>query len=141
MGSVNNSPSNNIVVKIDTNFTATSGALIARHAIVSSTQFQNMTLNGGNTIISGYFGGMLGLAVLDVNLNPVACNTYSTFGIKSDIKFHNNNTYFSLATGNTGSNIKLMKGTNTHNALFVYAITNNFFFNHDRYCNCYQYHD
>jgi len=113
MGSVNNSPSNNIVVKIDTNFTATSGALIARHAIVSSTQFQNMTLNGGNTIISGYFGGMLGLAVLDVNLNPVACNTYSTFGIKSDIKFHNNNTYFSLATGNTGSNIKLMKGTNT----------------------------
>lgn len=110
MGSVNNSPSNNIIAKLDTNIVSTTGPIIARHAISSGTQFQDMTLNGSNAIASGYYGGMHGLAVFDINLNQLACNTYSTFGIKSDIKFRNNNTYYSLATGNTMSNIKLMKG-------------------------------
>lgn len=112
MGSANNATGKNFLVKIDTNITAAAGPLVAKQAITTSTQFHNMVLDGNNTLVSGYFNNMYGVARFDSNLNLLASNTYSTFGFQSQIQYHNNNTYFTVAQGNTGSNIKLMKGTN-----------------------------
>lgn len=112
MGSANNSPTKNFLVKLDTNVTATSTPLVARQAIGSSTQLHNMVLDGNNTLVSGYFNNMYGVARFDNTLNLLACNTYSTFGFQSQIQYQNSNTFFTVAQGNTGSNIKLMKGTN-----------------------------
>ncbi|MBP7809749.1 MAG: T9SS type A sorting domain-containing protein [Bacteroidia bacterium] len=111
MGSANNSPSKNFLVKIDTNITSTVSALIAKQAIGTSTQLHNMVLDGNNTLVSGYFGSMLGVARFDSNLNLLASNTYSTFGTQTQIQYHNNYTYFTASQGNTFSNITLVKGS------------------------------
>ena len=111
MGSVNNSAFRNILVKIDTNITASTSPLIPKLSPSNATQFQNMVLDGNNTLVSGYFNSMYGVARFDANLNLIAANTYSTFGFMSQIQYTNNNTYFTVSQGNTMSNIKLMKGS------------------------------
>lgn len=111
LGSANNAFSKNFIVKIDTNITATISPLVARQAISSSTQLHNMVLDGNNTLVSGYFSGMYGVARFDNNLNLLASNTYSAFGAQSQIQYHNNYTYFTAGQGNTFSNITLVKGS------------------------------
>ncbi len=111
LGNANNAFANNFIVKIDTNITASMSPLIARQAISTNTQLHNMVLDGNNTLVCGYFGGMYGVARFDSNLNLLASNTYSAFGSQSQIQYHNNYTYFTTGQGNTFSNITLVKGS------------------------------
>jgi hypothetical protein len=112
LGAVNNSTFRNLFVKLDTNAVSSSAPVIGRISPGTNVIFQNFVLNGNNTVVSGIYSGMYGVLTMDNSFNNVACNTYSTFGNMTQIQHYNNNTYFTISTGNTGSNIKLMKGDN-----------------------------
>jgi hypothetical protein len=112
LGAVNNSTFRNLFVKLDTNATSSSSPIIGRISPGTNVMFHNFVLNGNNAVVSGIYNNMYGVLTLDNNLNTLACNTYSTFGFMTQIQYHNNNTYFTISTGNTGSNVKLMKGDN-----------------------------